>query len=104
MRDVGAAHGGSHMRALWKSLLNEEGISLKRRWLYTALLLLAFRLLAHVPVANVDEEKLHRLLADNPLVGVVDLFAGGDVLANFSVVAAGSPHPRIPEKAWRKAA
>jgi preprotein translocase subunit SecY len=50
---------------------------------------LVFRLLAHVPVANVDEEKLHRLLADNPLVGVVDLFAGGDVLANFSVVAAG---------------
>src|SRR5208282_5093391 len=78
------------MTAFSKSLLSDDdGISLKRRWIYTALLLLGFRLLAHVPVVNVDEERLHRLLADNPLVGVVDLFAGGDVLANFSVVAAG---------------
>jgi hypothetical protein len=36
MRDVGAAHGGSHMRALWKSLLNEEGISLNPHHTRTA--------------------------------------------------------------------
>jgi preprotein translocase subunit SecY len=60
-----------------------------RRLLYTVLLLLAFRLLAQIPAVNVDEEKLQELLARNPLLGALDLFAGGEVLTNFSIVAAG---------------
>src|SRR5207344_817450 len=52
-------------------------------------LLLLFRALADIPILNVDEERLEQLLADNPLVGIVDLFAGGDVLKHFSFVAAG---------------
>jgi len=62
---------------------------LRRRVLYTVLLLLLFRLLAAIPVLNVDEERLRQLLADNPLLGAVDLFAGGEVLTRFSVAAAG---------------
>jgi len=39
--------------------------------------------------AQVNEERLHHLLADNPLLGTVDLFAGGEVMTRFSMVAAG---------------
>ena len=63
--------------------------SLRRRIVCAVLLLLLFRILADIPILNVDEKRLEKLLADNPLVGVVDLFAGGDVLKHFSFVAAG---------------
>ena len=62
---------------------------LRHRMVYTVLLLLLFRLLALVPALNVDEERLHQLLAHNPLIGTVDLFAGGEVMAHFSIMAAG---------------
>lgn len=60
-----------------------------RRIVNTLLLLLLFRLLANIPLANVDEEKMHELLKNNPLLGAVDLFAGGEVLTSFSIVAVG---------------
>ena len=63
--------------------------SLRRRVVYVVLLLLLFRVLADIPILHVDEKRLEQLLADNPLVGVVDLFAGGDVLKRFSLVATG---------------
>lgn len=74
-----------------KGLLYEDPAKpgLRRRVVNTALLLLLFRLLASIPVANVDEAKLHQLLAQNPLLGAIDLFAGGNVLTGFSVVAVG---------------
>lgn len=70
-------------------ILGQQGSDLRHRIVYTMLLLLLFRLLAHVPVINVNEAQLNHLLANNPLIGVVDLFAGGEVLTRFSVVAAG---------------
>lgn len=66
-----------------------EQLSFRRRVLETLLLLLLFRVMAMVPLLHVDEEKLHRLLANNPLVGTVNLFAGGEVLEHFSLAAAG---------------
>jgi preprotein translocase subunit SecY len=79
------------MRLLGKNWLDDgiDGPTLRRRIIYTVLLVLLFRVLADIPVLNVDEERLNRLLADNPLTGVVDLFAGGEVLTHFSVVGAG---------------
>ncbi len=62
---------------------------LHRRILNTVLFLLLFRLLAHIPLAHLDEERMHALLAQNPLLGAIDLFAGGEVLTGFSVVAVG---------------
>jgi preprotein translocase subunit SecY len=62
---------------------------LHRRVINTILLLLLFRLLANIPLANIDDERMHALLAQNPLLGAIDLFAGGDVLTGFSVVAVG---------------
>jgi preprotein translocase subunit SecY len=67
----------------------EGGPDLRHRIVYMVLLLLLFRLMAAIPVINVDEEQLHQLLADNPLVGIVDLFAGGEMLTHFSMAAAG---------------
>jgi preprotein translocase subunit SecY len=69
--------------------LSDKGPTLPRRMLYTVLLLLFFRVLANVPALNVDKARLAQLLANNPLLGAVDLFAGGEVLSHFSVVAAG---------------
>jgi len=60
-----------------------------RRIAYTLVLLMAFRVLTIIPVLNVDEGRLRQLLADNPFLGVVDLFAGGEVLTHFSMAAAG---------------
>jgi preprotein translocase subunit SecY len=67
----------------------DSKLKLSRRFLYTLLLLLLFRILAAIPILNVDEERIHHLLAQNPLIGTVDLFAGGEVISHFSLVAAG---------------
>ena len=61
---------------------------LRRRILYVALIILAFRALAHVPVPGVDADKLKTFLESNAIFGLLDLFSGGG-LANFSIVALG---------------
>ncbi len=63
--------------------------ALRNKILVTIGFVLSFRLLAQVPAFNVEQERLNELLADNAILGLVDLFAGGDVLDEFSVVAAG---------------
>jgi preprotein translocase subunit SecY len=68
---------------------DQHGPDLRHRILYTILLLFFFRILADIPALNVDEERMQHLLADNPFLGLVDLFAGGEVLTHFSIVAAG---------------
>ncbi|MBV8486306.1 MAG: hypothetical protein JO077_25945 [Verrucomicrobia bacterium] len=66
------------------------GPKLKRRVINTILLVALFRILALIPLIHADDEKtLNKILAENPLIGVVDLFAGGEVLSHFSIVAAG---------------
>jgi preprotein translocase subunit SecY len=77
------------MTAFEGGRVNERTPSFGRRVVYTVLLLLLFRFLARIPLLNVSEDKLEKLLADNPLVGTVNLFAGGEVLTHFSLVAAG---------------
>jgi len=66
-----------------------RGPSLRRRIIYTLLLLIAFRILAATPVLNADEAQMNKLLADNPLIGLLDLLAGGEVLKKFSLAAVG---------------
>jgi preprotein translocase subunit SecY len=55
----------------------------------TLALVMAFRIFADIPLLNVDDERMQQLLAGNPLLGLVNLLAGGDVLTHFSLVAAG---------------
>jgi preprotein translocase subunit SecY len=61
---------------------------LRRRILITLGILVAFRLLAHVPLPGVDAEALSELFGRNALLGMIDLFSGG-ALKYFSVVAMG---------------
>jgi preprotein translocase subunit SecY len=65
---------------------------LRRRLLYTILILVIFRLASNVPVPGVDRAALAQLLetptATGQLINLLDLLSGGAV-ANFSVLAAG---------------
>lgn len=61
---------------------------LKRKLLFTALIFLVFRLLAHIPVPGVDLTRLGQLFAGNQFLSLLNVFAGG-TLANFSIVAVG---------------
>jgi len=61
---------------------------LRRRILFTFLLLVIYRLAAHVPVPGVDAEALKELFRSNQLLGFLDMFSGG-AMSTFSVMALG---------------
>ncbi|RRR66697.1 MAG: preprotein translocase subunit SecY [Candidatus Viridilinea halotolerans] len=64
---------------------------LRRRILFTIGMLLIFRLIAHIPVPNINPGSLQQLrdaLATNQLAQLLNIFAGG-ALQNFSVAAMG---------------
>ncbi len=65
---------------------------LRRKLFYTLLILVVYRLAAHVPVPGVDQEALQQLLGGtggtSQLFNLLDLLSGGAV-ANFSVMANG---------------
>ncbi len=65
---------------------------LRRRLLYTVLILVIFRLASNIPVPGVDRNALAQLFsgstAAGQLVNLLDLLSGG-AMANFSVLAAG---------------
>ncbi|MBI3741128.1 MAG: preprotein translocase subunit SecY, partial [Chloroflexi bacterium] len=61
---------------------------LRNKLLFTLLMLVVYRLAAHIPVPGVDPQNLSVLFRSNQLLGFLDLFSGG-ALSNFSVVAMG---------------
>ncbi len=61
---------------------------IRQRLLFTLGILIILRLAAHVPLPNVDPEKLKQVFEQNQLLGMLDLFSGG-AMANFSVMALG---------------
>ena len=61
---------------------------LRHKILFTLLILVIYRLAAHIPVPGVDRQALDTMFASNQLLGFLDLFSGG-ALSNFSVVAMG---------------
>lgn len=64
---------------------------LRRRILFTLGMLLIFRLIAHIPVPNINPSSLQALqdaLKNNQLAQLLNIFAGG-ALQNFSVAAMG---------------
>src|SRR5262245_20032509 len=64
---------------------------LRKRILFTLVMLLIFRFIAHVPVPNIDPSALASLqdaLANNQLAQLLNIFAGG-ALQNLSVAAMG---------------
>lgn len=61
---------------------------LRKKILFTALILFIFRLASHIPVAGIDLPALKKLFSQNQFLGLLDIFSGG-TLANFSVMALG---------------
>ena len=60
----------------------------RKKLVFTGLMLLLYRLLAHIPVAGVDRTALAGLFGGSQLLGLLDIFSGG-TLANFSLIALG---------------
>lgn len=60
----------------------------RRKILITALVLLVFRLVAHIPAAGINRDSLSLLFSGSPLLSLLDVFSGG-TLANFSIMALG---------------
>lgn len=61
---------------------------LRKKILIVAGLLLAFRLLAVIPVPGIDTAQLARVLGENQLLGFLNLFSGGS-LSNLSIMMLG---------------
>ncbi len=61
---------------------------LRNRIIFVALLLVATRILAHIPIPGIDVTGLRSLLNNNQLLGLFDIFSGGG-LSNFSVAMLG---------------
>ena len=61
---------------------------LRKKILYTFLILAIYRLFSHVPVPGVNAGALEDLFASNQLLGLLDLLSGG-AMANFSIMAMG---------------
>ncbi|HUV94502.1 MAG TPA: preprotein translocase subunit SecY [Anaerolineae bacterium] len=61
---------------------------LRRKILFTLVVLVIYRLAAHVPVPGVDAEALRQVFQQNQLLGLLDMFSGG-AMSNFSVMAMG---------------
>lgn len=62
--------------------------AIRRKILFTAFILVVFRLFAHIPVAGVNVAGLKELFTQNQFLGLLDIFSGG-TLANFSVMGLG---------------
>lgn len=61
---------------------------LRRKLIITAVILIIFRIIAHVPLGGVDLVGLRSIFAGNQLLGLLNIFSGG-TLANFSILAIG---------------
>lgn len=62
--------------------------TLRRKILFTGLILVVFRLFAHIPIPGIDREQLATLFSQNQFLALLDIFSGGTLL-NFSVLALG---------------
>ncbi len=61
---------------------------LRKKVIITLLILVFFRLLAHIPATGIDRNSLKALFSGSPLLSLLDVFSGG-TLANFSILALG---------------
>lgn len=61
---------------------------LRRKIVFTMVILVIYRLAAHIPIPGVDVEALRQVFQQNQLLGLFDMFSGG-AMSNFSVMAMG---------------
>ncbi|OGO15866.1 MAG: preprotein translocase subunit SecY [Chloroflexi bacterium RBG_16_48_7] len=61
---------------------------LRGKLIFTALMLVIFRFVAHIPLPGVDPVAMQNFFESSPLLGMLDLFSGG-AMRNFSIAAMG---------------
>lgn len=61
---------------------------IRRKLIITGVILVVYRLLAHIPAAGIDRTSLQALFSGSALLSLLDIFSGG-TLANFSILALG---------------
>ena len=61
---------------------------IRRKIGVTAVVLIVFRLVAHIPAAGIDTNSIQELFSGSALLALLDVFSGG-TLANFSIMALG---------------
>ena len=61
---------------------------LRKKILFTILLLVIGRFLAHVPLPGVDTEALRSFFSRNQIFGLFNMFSGG-AMSNFSIIMMG---------------
>ena len=89
MRAPTARAQGPSRPALIQALIDAFRVpDLRARILFTLVMLVVFRFLAHVPVINIDRGVLSNIFQGNQLLGFLDLFSGGG-MRNLSIVALG---------------
>lgn len=72
-----------------KPLINALKVpDLRKKLLITLLLIVIYRIAAHIPAGGVDLPSLKNLFEGNQFLGLLDIFSGG-TLANFSVISLG---------------
>ncbi|MBI3954497.1 preprotein translocase subunit SecY [Candidatus Collierbacteria bacterium] len=77
------------MSSLFKAFTNIFRLpDLRRKLFITAVILLIYRFISHVPAPGVDKESLRNLFASSQFLTLLDIFSGG-TLANFSIMALG---------------
>lgn len=62
--------------------------TIRKKIVITSLILLVYRIVAHIPAAGIDRANLQALFLGSPLLSLLDVFSGG-TLANFSIMALG---------------
>lgn len=61
---------------------------LRRKIIITLIIVVIFRVIAHIPVGGIDLAQLRALFSSNQLLGLLDIFSGG-TLVNFSIISLG---------------
>ena len=61
---------------------------IRKKLMFTAMILLVFRFMAHIPIPGVDPSAIEKAVAQSQLFGLFNLFSGG-ALKRLSIVALG---------------
>ncbi|PIT87951.1 MAG: preprotein translocase subunit SecY [Candidatus Magasanikbacteria bacterium CG10_big_fil_rev_8_21_14_0_10_40_10] len=62
--------------------------SVRNKLLYVLSMMIIFRLVAHIPIPEVNLENLRNFLSGNQILGLLNVFSGG-TMKNFSIVMLG---------------
>lgn len=72
----------TYLKNIWQAK------EIRKKVIFTALIIAVFRLVAHIPASGIGHQALSELFAKSPILSLLDIFSGG-TLANFSILALG---------------